>query len=85
VETVEPGERMLLDARGREAWDLYHRQPDRDPFTGSAFGVPNSEAGITTLQEWVLRELGKRFDLELVGRSPHGLEVVEFVPRGSKS
>lgn len=85
VETVEPGDRMLLDPRGREAFDLYRSEPDRDPFTGSAFGLPSSETGITTLQEWVLRELGKRFKLKVVARSPHGLEVVEFVPRNRQS
>ncbi len=81
VETLEPGDRMLIDPPGREVFELYRREPSRDPFTGSAFGVPAAAAGLTTLQEWVLKEIGKRFELRKVARSVNGLEVVELVPR----
>ena len=81
VETLEPGDRMLIDPPGREVFELYRREPSRDPFTGSALGVPAAAAGLTTLQEWVLKEIGKSFELRKVARSVNGLEVVELVPR----
>lgn len=85
VETLQPGELMLIDAPAREVFRLYRREPARDPFAGAAFGVPASTAGLTTLQEWVLREIGKRFDLRSVARSANGLEVVELDPRRTPS
>ena len=81
VETLESGDRMLIDAPGREVFERYRLDPERDPFTGSAYGVPAATAGLTTLQEWVMREIGKRFDLRRIARSENGLEVVELVPR----
>ena len=35
------------------------------------------------LQEWVLREIGERFDLRTLVRTEEGLEVVELVPLGT--
>lgn len=81
VEGIEPGERMLIDSSAREVFKLYRREPSRDPFTGSAYGVPASATELTTLQEWVLKEIGLRFDLRKVARSANGLEVVELIPR----
>jgi hypothetical protein len=81
VETLEVGDRMLIDPAGREVFELYRREPSRDPFTGSAYGAPAGATGLTTLQEWVLREIGRRYDLRKVARSAAGLEVVELVPR----
>jgi hypothetical protein len=36
---------------------------------------------MAVLQEWVLKEIGERYDLEVVATSPSGVEVVELVPR----
>ena len=36
---------------------------------------------MASLQEWVLKEIGVRFDLHTIVGTEEGLEVVELVPR----
>ena len=43
-----------------------------------------SPTRLASLQEWVLREIGMRFDLRQVARGEEGFEVVELVPAGSR-
>ena len=75
------GERILLDRPGREAYDLFRADPGRPglaPITSAAL-VPS---GLASLQTWVLKEIGLRFDLRtIVVDEGSGLEVVELVPR----
>jgi hypothetical protein len=83
VDTLEVGDRVLLDAPARQAFDAYRVDPSLDPLreNGSEAIVPANLAG---LQEWVLREIGTRFDLRTVVRTEDGLEVVELVPLSSE-
>ena len=84
VDSLEPGDRMLLDADAREAFEIYRRDPSRDPFGAEPAGTVLT--GLATLQLWVLREIGKDYDLRTVARGQFGMEVVELVPReGSRS
>jgi hypothetical protein len=82
VDRLEAGDRMLIDGPGREAFEGYRREPSLDPLvdSGAQSIVPTDLAG---LQEWVLREIGERFDLRTLVRTDEGLEVVELVPLGS--
>lgn len=84
VDRLESGDRALIDGPGREAFDAYRAQPSLDPLvdSGAQSIVPTDLAG---LQEWVLREIGKRFDLRTLVRTEEGLEVVELVPLGSSA
>ncbi len=83
VDGLEPGELILIDPAARDVFELYRREPDLDPLAQAAGGVTLIPNGLATLQEWTLKEIGKRFDLKMVADSPSGLEVVELVPRGS--
>jgi hypothetical protein len=82
VDTLEVGDRVLLDGPARQAFEAYRVDPTLDPLreNGAEAIVPANLAG---LQEWVLREIGERFDLRTVVRTEVGLEVVELVPRPS--
>ncbi len=82
VDRLEAGDRMLIDGPGREAFEGYRAQPSLDPLvdSGAQSIVPTDLAG---LQEWVLREIGERFDLRTLVRTEEGLEVVELVPLGT--
>jgi hypothetical protein len=75
------GDRILIDEPAREAFEVYRDDPERDPLETPAGGVTLIPSGLATLQEWVLREIGKSWDLKTVAKSPSGLEVVELVPR----
>ena len=81
VAGLRAGDRILIDPPAREAFEIYQREPDRDPLATPAGGVTLIPSGLATLQEWTLREIGKRFDIETVATSPNDLEVVELVPR----
>jgi hypothetical protein len=80
VDDLEAGDRALLDAAGREAFDRYRTQPALDPLTDEGTGtlVPS---GLASLQKVALRDIGLRFDLRTLVRTASGLEVVELVPR----
>jgi hypothetical protein len=81
IDTLEPGARLLIDAPARESFELSRDDPDRDPLATPAGGVSLVPSGMAVLQEWVLKEIGQRYDLEVVATSPSGVEVVELVPR----
>ncbi len=38
---------------------------------------------MASLQEWVLKEIGARFDLQTIVVTDEGLEVVQLVPRAA--
>jgi hypothetical protein len=80
VDGLVAGDRVLLDEPGRTAFEGYRREPSRDPLGAAGVGtlVPSK---LASLQEWVLREIGQRFDLRTLARTDDGLEVVELVPR----
>ena len=54
VDGLSGGERMLLDAPARRAFDGHRGQPDLDPLAESGQGLIESGA-MASLQEWVLR------------------------------
>ncbi len=80
VEDLDVGDRLLLDADGRTAFDVYREHPSLEPLAPGdpARPVP---ATLAPLQKWVLREIGIRFDLRAVASTAAGLEVVELVER----
>jgi len=78
------GDRALLDAPGRAAFDLYRRQPSLDPFTADeGEALPLVPSGLASLQKWVLEEIGQRFELHTLARTESGMEIVELTPLGS--
>lgn len=77
LDTLVLGDRVLLDADGRLAFDAYRGHPSLDPFGPGDPAVP-VPATLAPLQKWVLREIGQRFDLRTVERTADGLEVVEL-------
>jgi hypothetical protein len=80
VDSVEGGDRALIDGPARTAYDAYRQDPTIDPLAEG--GRDAIESGqLAGLQEWVLRELSQRFDLRTVVRTDDGMEVVELVPR----
>lgn len=84
VDSLAAGDRALLDARGRAAFDLYRSRPSLDPFTadeGEALAIVPS--GLASLQKWVLEEIGQRFDLHTLALTESGMEVVELAPPGT--
>ena len=79
VDGLSSGDRVLIDGPAREAFDGFRR----DPSNGSAGGSGEESivpSDLAALQEWVLREIGERFDLRTLTRTEDGLEVVELVP-----
>jgi len=81
VAGLEPGDKILIDPAAREVFETYQDDPERNPLETPAGGVTLIPSGLATLQEWVLREIGKTYGLKTVATSPSGLEVVELVPR----
>jgi hypothetical protein len=75
VDGLAVGDRALLDGAARTLFEDHRDDPTRDPLAGA-----DNETGVASLQRWVLREIGVRFDLQPVARSDDDLEVVELVP-----
>ena len=82
VDGLSGGERMLLDAPARRAFDGHRAQPDLDPLAESGQGLIEPGA-MASLQEWVLKEIGARYDLQTIVVTDEGLEVVQLVPRAA--
>ena len=80
VDSLEPGDRLLIDAGAREAFATYRRDPSLSPFEAQPTG--STPTGLASLQLWVLKEIGADYDLRPVSRGRLGLEVVELVPPG---
>lgn len=83
VRALRPGDEILIGPPVRDLVDAYRADPDRDPLAepvGDLNGVPS---GIAPLQEWTIKEVGKRYDFERLAISPSGLEIVRLVPRDS--
>ncbi len=81
VDQLSVGDRALIDGMGRLAFDRYREQPDLDPLASES-ETSLEPTGLASLQEWVIREIGTRFDLTTVERTDGGFEVVELTPRG---
>jgi hypothetical protein len=82
VDDLQPGDRILVDPTAYGVYRDYLREPERDPLS-EPFGedalVPT---GIAKLQEWLLKEIGARYELRHVC-GPFGAKrpfVVEVVP-----
>jgi hypothetical protein len=84
VAELQAGDRLLIDGPSREAFEVYRRDPARDPLAHPIGGASLIPAGPASLQDWTLKEIGKRFDLKTVAESTNGIEVVDLVPRGSR-
>ncbi len=84
VDSLRPGDRMLVDGPALEAFRGYRREPGRDPIADPFAQASIVPTGLAALQEWLLKEIGERFNLRAVAAAADasGVEVVELVPRG---
>jgi hypothetical protein len=81
VDELDPGDRALLDASAKEAFDAYQRDPTLDPMEDEADEalVPR---GLAPLQRVVLQAMAQRFTLRTIVATDGGLEVVELTDLG---
>jgi len=80
VDELEPGQLMLVDDAAIGVFRGYLADPTRDPLENPIGEVNLVPTGIASLQEWVLKEIGRRFQLRTVASGEYGLRVVELVP-----
>jgi hypothetical protein len=83
LDSLEPGERVLLDRPALDVFNGYRREPERDPLREPFSSGTVVPSGIAVLQEWELKEIGERFRLVTVARGDGGLVVARLVPRES--
>jgi hypothetical protein len=78
VADLRAGDRMLVDKSALDVLAAYRRDPDRSPLTDAV-----APTGLASLQEWLLKEIGRRYRLRTVCRAPGelSLRVVELQPR----
>lgn len=76
VAGLQAGDRMLVDEKALDAFRTIRRVPATDD------GDFLAEDQISVIQAFALRQIGARFDLEVIARGSDGLSVVELVPRG---
>jgi hypothetical protein len=83
ADSLEAGDRILVDRPAIEAFRAYRAQPERDPIENPLGGGEIVPTGVAALQQWLLKEIGTRFDLEAVAGADDGsgVSVVELVPR----
>jgi len=83
VDALEPGDRILVDPVTVRTYRAYRREPDRDPLTDPFASDEIVPTGVASLQEWLLKEIGKRFELRPVCEPESGTDpyVVELEPR----
>lgn len=81
IDALERGDLVLLDAPATEVFDGYLREPAREPLVEPFSQATLVPSGIAILQEWVLKEIGKRFELRPVARGANGVYVAELVSR----
>jgi hypothetical protein len=83
VDSLEAGDRMLIDRPAADAFRVYRAEPERDPIEDPVGGEAVVPTGVAVLQEWLLKEIGKRFDLDTVATADDGsgVSVVQLVPR----
>ena len=83
VDALRPGDRLLVDAPALATFDAYRLDPSRDPITDPLGEEQLVPTGLAKLQEWLLKEVGRRYRLETVCRAAGsaGLRVVALEPR----
>lgn len=74
VAELRTGDRLLLDQPALDAFDTLQAEPGRDPIA-----EPTTLGPLAPVQEVALQEIGRRFDLRVVGRDG-GFIAAELVP-----
>lgn len=80
VTELEPGRRMLIDEQAGNVFAALRAEPSRDPIVNPLGTTTIVPIGLSSLQQWALREIGERFRLRTV-TDGGDLRVVELVPR----
>jgi hypothetical protein len=75
VDTLRPGDRMLLDGPARDVLAKLRAQPGRDV-------LDDPLPALAPLQEWALERIDRRYRLQPVATAPGGFTVVALRPRG---
>lgn len=78
---LEPGRRMLIDGPAGRIFGELRAQPARAPLTDPITSLNGEPIEVAPLQEWVLKEIGKRYELRTIATGEQGLRVVELVER----
>ena len=77
VAELRPGDRLLLQRTGLRILAAFKSQP-----SGNVFGrLPEFPDALTVEQAWILRRIGERFKLGVIGRDPEGFVVVSLEPK----
>ncbi len=76
VAQLRPGQRLLLDTTALAILNRLRADPGIDPLLHPIEGGDQED-------EWLLAQIGRRFDLRPVARGAYGLIVAELVPRSA--
>ena len=91
IDTLQPGDRLLLQRSGLEAFRALKTGPPRDvlvdpvavgetPGVSVDAGLAPAAEQLIPLQQWALQRIGQDFDLEVIRRTPDGFVVARLVP-----
>jgi hypothetical protein len=76
VAQLRPGQRLLVDTTALDILNGLRAHPGIDPLLHPIEGGDQED-------EWLLTQIGRRFDLRPVARGAYGLIVAELVPRSA--
>lgn len=74
IAELRPGDRLLIQQTGLRAFAILDAQPSRDVLLH-----PVPDSGLIPMQEWVLQQIAKRFELRVIQRDQQGFVVVALV------
>jgi hypothetical protein len=77
VAELRPGDRLLLQETGLRVLAAFERQPFPDVLRR----LPEFPDALTLEQAWILRLIGERFTLRIIGRDPQGFVVASLEPK----
>ena len=80
VASLEVGDLMLVDDAAISSFRDLRRMPSVDPLSSGGLQTPETLGTLAPLQFWLLKEIGLRFDLEVVS-SEGTFSVVRLMPR----
>jgi len=72
---LRPGDRLLTQASGLRAFARLRAQPSADPLSSPL------ARDLAPLQLWILQQVGRRFDLDVIYRDAQGYVVTKLAPR----